>query len=318
MPEIASRHHLELIGDAVDDALATAPASSSPTSSWSPSPRARGWSRRCSSGSRPRRRSPPSHELPLAAGRSPARPRRRQLSGARAVRAAVPQPGRERRPHVAGARRAIAGPATRCSARRSTTPPARRSTRARGCSGSAIRAARRSSGSRATAIRRRSRSRPPRACAGLDFSFAGLKTALLYRVRDLGEAEAERRRADLAASYQRAIVEALARARGAGADRRPACDRLAIGGGVAANGPLRERLAQLGVDARRPAARAVHRQRGDDRQRGALRRAAAVSRTTWSSTCTRPASGRRSGHECAGGPVTAATAAACATRPARC
>jgi N6-L-threonylcarbamoyladenine synthase len=45
---------------------------------------------------------------------------------------------------------------------------------------------------------------------GLDFSFAGLKTALLYRVRDLGEAEAARRRADLAAAYQRAIVEALA------------------------------------------------------------------------------------------------------------
>src|SRR5207248_7037155 len=45
--------------------------------------------------------------------------------------------------------------------------------------------------------------------AGLDFSFAGLKTALLYRVRDLGAEEAERRRADLAASYQRAIVESL-------------------------------------------------------------------------------------------------------------
>ena len=44
---------------------------------------------------------------------------------------------------------------------------------------------------------------------GLDFSFSGLKTALLYRVRDLGEEEAERRRADLAASYQRAIVDAL-------------------------------------------------------------------------------------------------------------
>ncbi len=45
--------------------------------------------------------------------------------------------------------------------------------------------------------------------AGLDFSFAGLKTALLYAVRDLGEAETARRRADLAASYEHAIVEAL-------------------------------------------------------------------------------------------------------------
>ena len=44
---------------------------------------------------------------------------------------------------------------------------------------------------------------------GLDFSFAGLKTALLYRVRELDERERELRRADLAASYQRAIVEAL-------------------------------------------------------------------------------------------------------------
>ena len=38
--------------------------------------------------------------------------------------------------------------------------------------------------------------------AGLDFSFAGLKTALLYAVRDLGEEETARRAADLAASYE--------------------------------------------------------------------------------------------------------------------
>ena len=52
----------------------------------------------------------------------------------------------------------------------------------------------------------------PRSLPGnaLDFSFSGLKTALLYTVRDLGEKEAERRRADLAASYQRAIVDVLA------------------------------------------------------------------------------------------------------------
>jgi N6-L-threonylcarbamoyladenine synthase len=82
---------------------------------------------------------------------------------------------------------------------------------------------------------------------GLDFSFAGLKTALLYRVRDLGPAESERRRADLAASYQRAIVEALA-IRAARALEQTGLTRLAIGGGVAANGPLRERLAGLGAE----------------------------------------------------------------------
>ncbi len=81
---------------------------------------------------------------------------------------------------------------------------------------------------------------------GLDFSFAGLKTALLYRVRELGAAEAECRRADLAASYQRAIVEALA-LRVERALERTGAAQLAIGGGVAANGPLRERLSGLGV-----------------------------------------------------------------------
>jgi N6-L-threonylcarbamoyladenine synthase len=82
---------------------------------------------------------------------------------------------------------------------------------------------------------------------GLDFSFAGLKTALLYKVRELGEAEADRRRADLAASYQHAIVEALA-ARVERALEQTGLQRLAIGGGVAANGPLRERLSRLGVE----------------------------------------------------------------------
>jgi N6-L-threonylcarbamoyladenine synthase len=83
--------------------------------------------------------------------------------------------------------------------------------------------------------------------SGLDFSFAGLKTALLYRVRDLGEDEAKRRRADLAASFQRAIVESLA-IRVERALAQTDLDRLAIGGGVAANGTLRERLASLGVE----------------------------------------------------------------------
>ena len=82
---------------------------------------------------------------------------------------------------------------------------------------------------------------------GLDFSFAGLKTALLYRVRALGEAESVRHRADLAASYQRAIIEALA-LRAQRALMQTGLDRLAVGGGVAANGPLRERLKSLGVE----------------------------------------------------------------------
>ena len=88
--------------------------------------------------------------------------------------------------------------------------------------------------------------------AGLDFSFAGLKTALLYRVRDLGEEEAERRRVDLAASYQRAIVESLA-IRVERALTRTGLGRLSVGGGVAANGPVRERMRSLGIDLHVPA-----------------------------------------------------------------
>ena len=80
---------------------------------------------------------------------------------------------------------------------------------------------------------------------GLDFSFSGLKTSLLYRVRDLGAEEVERRRADLAASYQRAIVESLlARVRGAFEAQRDV-RRLAIGGGVAANSELRASVEEL-------------------------------------------------------------------------
>jgi N6-L-threonylcarbamoyladenine synthase len=86
---------------------------------------------------------------------------------------------------------------------------------------------------------------------GLDFSFAGLKTALLYAVRDLGEEETARRAADLAASYEHAIVEALMlRIERALRDEPGA--KLAIGGGVAANRLLRARAESLGVDVHVP------------------------------------------------------------------
>jgi N6-L-threonylcarbamoyladenine synthase len=76
---------------------------------------------------------------------------------------------------------------------------------------------------------------------GLDFSFSGLKTALLYAVRDLGGEETERRQADLAASYQHAIVRALVgRAREAAA--ATGLERVAVVGGVAANSALRAAL----------------------------------------------------------------------------
>jgi len=76
---------------------------------------------------------------------------------------------------------------------------------------------------------------------GLDFSFSGLKTALLYAVRDLGADELEARRADLAASYQRAIVRALVE-RTTQAAEQIGLPRIAVVGGVAANSELRAAL----------------------------------------------------------------------------
>ena len=76
---------------------------------------------------------------------------------------------------------------------------------------------------------------------GLDFSFSGVKTALLYAVRDLAPGELERRRADLAASYQRAIVRALV-GRTREAAERIGSARIAVVGGVAANSELRDAL----------------------------------------------------------------------------
>jgi N6-L-threonylcarbamoyladenine synthase len=77
--------------------------------------------------------------------------------------------------------------------------------------------------------------------AGLDFSFSGVKTSLRYAVRDLAADELERRRADLAASYQRAIVTALVE-RTLAAATELGLSRVAVVGGVAANSELRRSL----------------------------------------------------------------------------
>jgi len=79
---------------------------------------------------------------------------------------------------------------------------------------------------------------------GLDFSFSGLKTALVYICRDLGEQGVTERRADLAAGYQAAIVDQLVSklGRALAEEDWPA---VALGGGVAANLPLREAVTRL-------------------------------------------------------------------------
>jgi N6-L-threonylcarbamoyladenine synthase len=81
---------------------------------------------------------------------------------------------------------------------------------------------------------------------GLDFSFSGLKTALLYATRDLEQQELEHRRADLAASYQRAIVKALVQ-RTRQATEQLGNPPIAVVGGVAANTELRAALADAAL-----------------------------------------------------------------------
>jgi N6-L-threonylcarbamoyladenine synthase len=79
---------------------------------------------------------------------------------------------------------------------------------------------------------------------GLDFSFSGLKTALVYKANELGPDGVADARADLAASYQRAIVDQLTAKleRALAGGEWPA---VALGGGVAANAALRERTSAL-------------------------------------------------------------------------
>jgi N6-L-threonylcarbamoyladenine synthase len=79
---------------------------------------------------------------------------------------------------------------------------------------------------------------------GLDFSFSGLKTAVLYRCRELGPEGVEERRADLAASFQAAVIEQLT-TKLKRALKKGEWEAVALGGGVAANGPLREAVGRL-------------------------------------------------------------------------
>ncbi len=88
----------------------------------------------------------------------------------------------------------------------------------------------------------------PRA-PGLDFSFSGVKTALLYEVRKR-RSISDQARADLAASYQEAIVDALLQRVEAAQAADPA-PTIVLGGGVARNRRLREAArSRLGKAAR--------------------------------------------------------------------
>ena len=81
---------------------------------------------------------------------------------------------------------------------------------------------------------------------GADFSFSGLKTALLHHVRGNGVPDGQRL-ADLCASYQAAIVEVLVR-KTRRAARREGLDHVQICGGVAANSGLRAAMIAAGAE----------------------------------------------------------------------
>ena len=185
----------------------------------SPSRRARAWSARCSSACRsprprprpPACRSSPCIISPATSSRSCCRTAscrcRRSCSSCRAATPAC----------ISSSARAR----TSCSAARATMRRARRTTRWRSCSASAIRAGRSSIG-----WRRRGNDRAvalpttrlthadrnaPELKGDLDFSFSGLKTAVLRHVRGRaqGAARPTQEIADICASFQRVVVTAL-------------------------------------------------------------------------------------------------------------
>lgn len=78
-----------------------------------------------------------------------------------------------------------------------------------------------------------------------DFSFSGLKTAASLLISEVEKGEPgdqDTARAHVAAEFQEAVVETLV-AKTMRAVEHTGCDRVLLGGGVARNGPLRERLA---------------------------------------------------------------------------
>jgi N6-L-threonylcarbamoyladenine synthase len=245
VPEIASRHHLELIGDVVDDALARA-GTSLPDVDLVAVTRGPGLVAALLVGVATAKGLAAAHELPLAPvdhlhghvaaaflGPEPFEPPFLSLvaSGGHTLLARVSDPGPDF--EVLGQ--------TLDDAAGEAFDKGARMLGLGYPGGSALE--RLAAGGDPSAFEFPTAAR----LGGLDFSFAGLKTALLYKVRDLGPAEAERRRADLAASYQWAIAEALA-LRVRRALVQTGLERLSVGGGVAANGAVRARMATLGVE----------------------------------------------------------------------
>jgi N6-L-threonylcarbamoyladenine synthase len=87
---------------------------------------------------------------------------------------------------------------------------------------------------------------PKPSLPGLEFSFSGLKTALLYRLRDLGDTITPQDKADLAAAFERSVVESLMEKLDAALGAKSVSE-VVVAGGVAANTLLRRRAAEVVV-----------------------------------------------------------------------
>lgn len=99
----------------------------------------------------------------------------------------------------------------------------------------------------------------------LDFSFSGLKTSLRYRLEKMTPADVTAHRADLCASYQQAVIDALGRKTRAALERGDAAYRsLGLSGGVANNRTLRRVLEGEARRARIPFLAAEPRHTGDN------------------------------------------------------
>ena len=85
---------------------------------------------------------------------------------------------------------------------------------------------------------------PRPSVGGLEYSFSGLKTALLYRLRDLGDKATAQDRADLAAAFERSVVESLLEKLDRALTESPSSE-VVVCGGVAANTLLRKRAAEV-------------------------------------------------------------------------
>ena len=79
---------------------------------------------------------------------------------------------------------------------------------------------------------------------GLEYSFSGLKTALLYRLRDLGDGAGAQEKADLAAAFEQSVVESLLEKLDVALDTTKVSE-VVVAGGVAANTLLRRRAAEV-------------------------------------------------------------------------